>query len=232
MTWYANRIYVNASDEAIEALRGEPSLRGHVFLLRGSLPASWQRGSGMVVLPEAGLLVVKEIGPGDWDRGAATVAAVLEETSAPRRGEHSWYRSGEWLSWNALRGPEGLELRFPDVAELAECDVPPRAFLQYLAHLRARCGQPVTYYLGRTWAGAFLAEAAWVFAEREVLYCRRLTEEVERDPPDEVVVADAGDRRVVGDHLLRLALGHHGLHLPTAYFAPHTRGFDWEARRL
>jgi hypothetical protein len=89
----------------------------------------------------------------------------------------------------------------------------------------------VTYYLGRTWGGDIEGEAAWVFADREVLYCHRVPNDVRVDPPDEVVVVDRDGRSVVRGDVLRLALAHHGVHLPTRYFAPHTRTFDWEARR-
>jgi hypothetical protein len=232
MTWYANRIYVNASDAAIQALRAEPALAGHLFLLSGSLPASWQPGSGELALPGAGLVVVREVGPSDSDDDSDQVAAIFGEPRAPGRRDHSWYGPSEWLSWDALRGPAEVAVRVPDVPELAACDVPPRAFLQYLANLRASCGGAVTYYLGRTFGGGFEGEAAWVFAEREVLYCHRVPQNVNVGPTDEVVVADANGQRVIHDDVLRLALAHHGLHLPTGYFEPHRRRFDWEGRRL
>lgn len=218
MTWYANRIYVNASPSALAALRAEPALDGHLFVLQGTLPATWEQDGGVLELPSEGLAVVKEIGPPDSDEAQAAES-------------HGWYAPGEWLSWDVLRGPREVEVMAPAIDELMECDRPPQRFLQFLAELRARCEQPVTYYLGRTWGGAFEGEAAWVFADREVFYCLRVPQDVRVDPSDEVVVVDRDGRRIVRGDVLRLALGHHGLHLPTAYFAPHTCTFDWEARR-
>jgi hypothetical protein len=235
VTWYANRIYVNASPSVIEALREDPIFEGHLFLLRGALPASWEEGSAQLRLPGEGLVVVKEIGP-EEDEGEAEIAlASIFGEHIPRVPKsHGWYADGEWLSWSKVRGPSDVEVLDPaGIEELAECDVPPLAFLRFLADLHARCGQPVSYYLGRTYGGGPEGEAAWVFAEREVLYCLRVPHDVSVDPADEVVVLDHnGGRRVVRDDVLRLALAHHGVHLPGAWFAPHTRSFDWESRRL
>ncbi|HEY2516685.1 MAG TPA: hypothetical protein VGI39_37705 [Polyangiaceae bacterium] len=211
MTWYANRIYVNASPLALAVLRAEPALRGHLFLLQGTLPTSWEQGGAELELAPGGLAVVKEIGP-----------PASDET--PAAESHEWYSPGERLSWDSLRGSREVAVMAPSIEELMECDRPPRRFLQFLAELRARCEQPVTYYLGRTWGGDMEGEAAWVFADRQVLYCHRT--------PDEVVVVDGDGRRLARGDVLRLALANHGLHLPTGYFAPHTRGFDWATRRL
>jgi hypothetical protein len=235
VTWYANRIYVNASPAVIAALREDPIFEGHLFRLRGTLPASWEKGAGKVRLPRGGLVVVKEVGPATDDDGEAEIALYVAFGPGVGRVEHThdWYAEGEWFSWNQLHGPSDVKVIDPaGLEELAECDVPPRGFLRFLADLHARCGQPVTYYLGRTWGGLRHAEAAWVFAERDVLYCYNPPKDVNADPHDEVVVLDRDGRHVVYGDVLRLALAHHGLHLPTGYFAPHTRTFDWKPWRL
>jgi hypothetical protein len=227
MTWYANRIYVNASERALAALRAERALVGHLFLLQGGVPASWEDGACELPLPCAGLLVAREIGPGDDDDapGTAAIRAVFGETAGAARRGHGWYAPGDWLSWAVLSGPSSVDVMDPAGVEgLEACDRPPVPFLRFLADLHARTGEPVMYYLCRTWGGEREGEAAWVFAEREVFYGDR--------NPDETVAIGRDGRRVVRDDVLRLALAHHGLHLPTSWFAPHTRGFDWERRRL
>lgn len=204
MTWYANRIYLNATPEVLVRLRAEPPLVGHVFLLTGTLPASWQSDAGAVALPEGGLVVVKEVcQPGD---------------------PSGWYPPDAVVSWHALRGSPDINIiDGAHIGDIDEDQKPPAAFLRFLKGIHTAMGVPVTYYCGRMWGGSFDGEFAWAFAEREVVYARlseTQTVELERD-----------GRRVVQGEVLMLALAHHGVHLPTPYFAPHTREFDWASRR-
>jgi hypothetical protein len=106
VTWYANRIYVNASPSVLVALRAEPALGGHLFVLRGMLPASWSRDSGELELPPEGLAVVKEIGPPE------------DSDEAHAAKSHGWYAPNEWLSWGVLRGPRDVEVTIPAIEEL------------------------------------------------------------------------------------------------------------------
>jgi hypothetical protein len=212
MTWYANRIYINATPEALVAVRSEPSFAGHLFLLTGSLPVSTRRGVPELRLPDRGLLVIKEIGSG------------TEQEGEPPK--HWWYAPDEWLSWSALQGPRDQDVIDPsNIQELAEVERPPLAFLRYLRALHVSCNSPVTYYASFMWGGDVESEYAWVFAEHEVVYCDAPAGAVEVD-------ADGNRHRLTDRGVLESALAHHGLDLPTAYFPPHTRKFDWDTRRL
>ena len=71
---------------------------------------------------------------------------------------------------------------------------------------------PITYYSACTFGGDVEWERAWVFAEVE----RRYEHDAETS---------------FGD-VLRKALIDHGVSLPSAYFAPHSRSFDWERFRV
>jgi hypothetical protein len=79
------------------------------------------------------------------------------------------------------------------IDELPECDRPPVAFLQFLKDLHRRSSEAVTYYFGETWGGDFEGEWAWVFAEQEIVYCRRSR--------NETVEIDRSGRRLV-DYVL------------------------------
>jgi hypothetical protein len=203
VTWYANRIYLNATPAVFDRLRAMPALVGHIFHLTGTLPAGWEPNAGSVPLPDGGLVVVKEVcdpsDPGDW------------------------YPSDAVASWHALRGSPDTEVVDADIGRIYEGQRPPKAFLQFLKDLHAATGVPVTYYSGRTWGGLSDGEFAWTFAATEVVYARLSETET-------AVLAHDGRRVVRGDvHVL--ALAHHGVHLSKFYFAPHTRVFDWDSYR-
>ena len=213
MTWYANRVYINATPAVLERLGRESALDGHIFLLTGALPASWRPDSGEVRLPASGLVVVKEIGaPED-------PAEVMD----PQR-LHSWYRKDEFLSWDVLHGPPDIDvLEGAHIHDLVR-EAPPAPFLRYLKALHAATGAPVTYYLGATWGGDIEREYAWVFDGREVVYA--FTSDTS------TIELDAHGRRERSEGVLPLALAHHGIQLPSPYFVPHRTTFDWARYRL
>ncbi len=87
------------------------------------------------------------------------------------------------------------------------------------------CSVPVTYYACSMWGGDVDEEAAWVFAETDLVYRYQSRTETRE--------TDASGQRLIHSGVLSLALAHHGIYLPSSgYFAPHTRGFDWKCRRL
>jgi hypothetical protein len=216
VTWYANRIYLHATPSALARLEAEPALVGHIFLLDGPLLASWQPLAEPVAPPAGGLVVVKEVGeaeePSVW--GA--------EDYSPGRPWHPWHTQNEFVPWDHFHGAASLDIDPPGLRDLIQTEPPPAPFLRFLKDIHIVSGVPVTYYATAMWGGDIESEYAWVFDDREVVYAYRSDEEIV-----EVVEVDRQGRRSRQGDVLQLALAHLGLQLPTGYFAPHTRGFDW-----
>lgn len=208
MTWHASVLYGQATPSLRACLAADPVLGPELHHLR-ELPHRFPRRSLQHDLPPGGLLAVPDVLPPD-DRHRAIVP------------------------WDALFAATGPALRFSPPALLKERGLDPHAWppppaLRYLKDLAQRSGAPLSFYRCEMWGGDVEFEAAWIpgWAPGE---------------PDRVIfhlgepgrVATAIGSRVTleeGDPLRR-TLEFHRLRLPSPYFAPHTRAFDWERCRV
>lgn len=208
MTWHASVIYGQATKRLQACLAADPILGPELHHIR-ELHHRFPRRSLQHDLPPGGLLAVPDVLAPD-DRNRALVP------------------------WDALFGAAGPPLRFSAPALLKERGLDPRVWppppaLRYLKDLAQRAGAPLSLFRAETWGGDVEFEAAWIpgWAPGE---------------PDRVIfhvgepgrVASAVGSRVTveeGDPLRR-TLEFHRLRLPSPYFAPHTREFDWERCRV
>jgi hypothetical protein len=98
---------------------------------------------------------------------------------------------------------------------LGDASQPPMALRLFLTQLAKKLSQPVMYYACGMWGGDIDYEYCLVYSPNEVLFCTHLED-------DQLAKVDA----------LCKGLSEIGLQLPTSYFAPHTRGFEWDRHRL
>ncbi|MEZ4453705.1 MAG: ankyrin repeat domain-containing protein [Nannocystaceae bacterium] len=203
MTWTFCALYAENKAALRERLLAHPLLGPALHHLRPD-----PRGAESLPLPPAGLLVVPNFGPPDHPRMDVEVP------------------------WDALLGPP-RRLTYPAPADLAGHGLSPRAWppaptLYALKDMSIQTGSPIVLYRGEMWGGDIDLEAAWVpgWASAE---------------PDRVLwhaeggafVATASSRPTpLGRDVPRAALEYLRVRLPSAYFLPHTRGFEWSRARI
>lgn len=100
-------------------------------------------------------------------------------------------------------------------ADLHESALPPGPLRTRLAALARQLNEPLAYYSCSMWGGDIDHEFCLLYEPQESLL---MTDVAERDH---------GAERALVQGLQKL-----GLVLPTAFFAPHTRSFDWAAHNL
>jgi hypothetical protein len=125
------------------------------------------------------------------------------------------------LDWTLLVPSDGRVDMLNDavttklVDYLDEEYLPPVALRQFLAQLATQLLQPVLYYGCGMWGGHIESEYCLVYSPREALFC-----------------TNPEDRQFAKVDALCKGLSEIGLHLPTSYFAPHTRGFEWSEHKI
>ena len=116
--------------------------------------------------------------------------------------------------------PEMAPLLQADIAtpladQLSEASLPTQSLRSTLAALALQLQEPVVYYACGMWGGDVDFEYCLTYEPQESLFARDVSER------------GHGTERALDVALMKL-----GLKLPSAFFAPHTRSFDWPAHHL
>ena len=116
--------------------------------------------------------------------------------------------------------PEMTPLLQADIAtpladQLSEASLPALSLRGTLAALAQQLQEPVVYYACGMWGGDVDFEYCLIYEPQESLFVR-----------------DVSERGHDTERALDMALAKLGLTLPSGFFAPHTRSFDWAAHRL
>jgi hypothetical protein len=198
MTWYANEIVLPATDQAMEWVRREPTVRAFAYCVRSIESHPWYDPRAKHGLPVDGLLFVRPVhgrncAAGEWHDDASLDWAKLSPSTP------------------TFPSDETVSRQLADY--LGEDETPPEQFRSFLSGLSRELSCPVLYYACAMWGGDIEFEYTLLYSPQEVL---QLTATTPNAPPGGVQ-----------DSLVP-ALARLGLNLPTAYFAPHTRGFPWE----
>lgn len=120
-----------------------------------------------------------------------------------------------------LSAPEDTQaLLSPQIPELLSADLhesalPPHPLRNHLAALARQLNEPVVYYSCSMWGGDIDHE-----------YCLLY------EPQESLLLTNASERGHGAERALVQGLQKLGLALPTPFFAPHTRSFDWAAHKL
>ena len=133
---------------------------------------------------------------------------------------------GRWydepvLDTALFRAPEDAQaLLNPQIPELLSVDLhesalPTKPLRSQLAVLARQLNEPVVYYSCSMWGGDIDHEFCLLY-----------------EPHESLLMTDVSERGHGAKRALVQGLQKLGLALPTPFFAPHTRSFDWAAHKL
>lgn len=204
VTWFANEIMARAVPSLVDEVAGLPGYIEAVHVVRNLDSHHFHDETVRHGLPPEGLLIVRPVGEPseleDW----------YDERVIP------WLAPSEWNLHELAVTPEAIARLVP-----AAADLPPADFLRALKGLAVRHHTTVTYASFSTWGGANELEYAWVLDEDESVLLNTTTDMVH------LVLRAGHPPRKVDQDLLQALCMRLGLVLPTPYFAPHARSFDW-----
>lgn len=145
------------------------------------------------------------------DQGLLIIRPVFPEDRRPA------------LNWQSLvSSAAGDETPDDDMTEALrkylddDAGGPPAALRRFMGTLAEEMGNPVLYYSCSMWAGSVESEFCLAYTPAERLFT------TDADSPNTEQHADA----------LRAGLALIDVHLPSRFFALHTRDFPWDAHRL
>lgn len=203
MTWYADEIILGASPAALKAVEASPQFASFAYHVRSLAGHDWYRPEQVHDLPEEGLLVIRPLCGTGSEGFEWHGGSVLDGEALP-------YDSSAHEMLDAL-----VSQRLADY--LGADSIPPQALRKAAATLASGLDQPVMYYSCAMWGGDIEYEYALIYEPAELLLLTVL------ESPQGL-----GGR----EDALRSGLARVGLRLPTAYFAPHTRSFPWQAHKI
>lgn len=213
MTWYATEILARCNPALLEAVRSNPILAAHSYLIHEPVDYSINGSEGTFTPPDGGLLVIRPV-------------------CDPETHCAEWHDSPV-LSWHTLAGSADIEAIRPQAlgahidSELVN-ELPPPTFFAYLKKLSNETNARLAFFYCFMWGGDTEVEYLWLFGETEEAA-------IVLRPGVKSKVAQVG---VGGDILLREAdllseaLSYLGAPIPSPFWVPHTRGFPWEHYRL
>lgn len=205
-----------------------------MYLLTDVDGHQWLYPKGRHGMPPNGLLVVREVCNPETDN----------KPYNPNVYESSWHGNSA-IPWADLTGPQEIDIILPpviparsasqvtfDILESSKRAYPPIEFLRYLKHLSRLTGSSITYYHHESGGnGIYEQEFAWTFGNEDKVYVLygydyilEYSNEVTKQLPSLV--------NGIRQSALMVVLRQYGLKLPTHYFAPHTRNFNWNKYRI
>lgn len=215
MNWEANHVYAPARQEVLEALCADPSLTGALYVVDRLDGILMDERSGPYPLPEAGLLVIRELYSGE--------RRLLRWTE------------NEIVSWQPLKGPDDLTVIAADTlgedTYISHLYAPPAAFLRYLKAAAQATHSPLAFYHHTTFGNLTEEEFAWTFgATEDRLYVRNGETTVV------LHTAERGREVLANENVLSLVLRHLGIPLQGGveppFFPLHRMSFPWMRYRL
>lgn len=218
MTWFASQIMTTGTARSLAAVRCNPLFQKNTFHVKNPLDHNWHRPEVIHDVPSEGILFIRPI---------------CERDSY----EAEWHEADEAiLSWDQFEGlngadimvnPEDVKQRFPQIEWFR---FPPAQVLRVAKQLYLETQNSVVFYSCFFWGGSIEIEYAWIFDGPERLIYR-LGDSEDQVSSQILEVGENSEKELEGD-VLCLALQALSCNLSTGFFAPHTRGFDWERVRI
>lgn len=210
MSWFVDEILLPATARARESIAADPLLAPFAYWVRDLRGHAWSLDEHRHDLPKDGVIAIHPV--------RDTRADEDEPADPDALPSLDWSR----LQPAQARCPEPDRIGQRLSAYLLECtgelaSLPPPPMRAYLRELALRVETPVLYHSAFFWGGSAEYEYSLCYREHEALFLTR--------PP-----AEPGDEVV--RHALHDGLGGIGVHLPSPYFALHTRSFPWARHRL
>jgi hypothetical protein len=152
MTWYATEVLARCNPSLLEAVKSNPTLAAHSYLIREPIDYSINESDDTFSPPDGGLLVIRPI-------------------CDPETHCAEWHGVSV-VSWHSLSGSSGVEAIQPqafgghvDGDMLTE--FPPATFFAYLKQLSAQTNARLAFFHCFMWGGDTELEYLWLFGERE-----------------------------------------------------------------
>jgi hypothetical protein len=215
VTWYAHEVIAPGSPKVARIVAGDPMVAPFAYHLHGPVEHAWHSPDVAHGFPGTGLIVVRPV--------CDLVDGVAE-----------WY--GEpVLDWKSLRATDtSSPLDLTAVAQAGGVNdalLPPESFLSFLQALASRADATLLFYSCSMWGGDIEAEYAFVIG-RSPSAIVALPQDRDEDGCPRVVVIEGGRQTPATRDVLSIALSNLDFHIPTPFFAPHTRTFPWQRYRL
>lgn len=213
MTWYATEVLARCNASLIAAVKSEPALAAHSYLISEPIEYHLNGSDFTFVPPEGGLLVIRPI-------------------CDPETHCAEWHEETV-LSWHSLSESSRIEVIPPNalgehVDDDTLAELPPVTFLAYLKQLSIRTGAHLVFFHCFMWGGDTEFEYLWLFGERE-----EAAIVVEPGVKSKVARVGVGcSIHLQQADLLSEALAYLGAPLPSPFWILHTRGFPWERYKL
>lgn len=213
MTWYAAEILATCNPLLLEAVKGDPALAAHSYLIREPIKFELNGSEYSFIPPKGGLLVIRPVC--DPDEHCA-----------------DWHEEPV-VSWHSLVGPSDIRTISPKALGSHVDDemlhvFPPAAFFSYLKTLSATTNARLAFFYCFMWGGDTEFEHLWLFGERE-----EASQVLEPGVKSKVVqVTVGGNVQQREADLLSEALTYLGAPISSPYWIPHTRGFPWEQYKV
>ncbi|MCB9457575.1 MAG: hypothetical protein H6671_16435 [Anaerolineaceae bacterium] len=233
MVWYASQIFAEPTPEVRSIFAAHPTLSRGLYLLDHLEGHRWPEGVFAKVefphgLPPNGLLVVREV-------------------CAPDSIEAE-YHGPDALMWDTIIGlSEAKVLRLSHIPLASNGVVyydnpragihPPTSFLKYLKDVSTKTDTVISFYHYFSAAEmTTIQELAWVFDEQDSVYVQHVPIAYKITQFTATKTSELPRREELADKygytVLQRVLRHFGLDLPSRYFAPHTRHFEWEKYKV
>jgi hypothetical protein len=202
MTWYANEVLMSASARAIGRISQDSLLQRFAYVIKNLDDYSWYIPEHKHDLPPDGLLVVRPV---------RSLSSEMDWYDEPIL---DWASLPE-MSQTAANLDEKVEVRLREY--VGDENIPPRPFRMFLSSLATEIGSPVLYYACFMWGGDIESEYCLLYAPNEILMMTQI----------ESKNVDCVTENALKDGLVAI-----GIHLKSWFFAPHTRSFPWETKRI
>lgn len=214
MNWEVSHVYAPAREALLETLCANPALTGALYIVDRLDGILVDERDGPYPLPEAGLLVARELYSGE--------RRLLRWTE------------NEIASWQTLKGPRDLAVISADSlgedTYISHLYAPPASFLRFLKATSQQAHSPLAFYHQTTFNGETEEEFAWMFGSGEDrLYVRNGETTVVQHTPREREV-------LTNENVLSLVLRHFGVPLSGGierpFFPLHRMTFPWSRYQL
>jgi len=217
MTWYASEIIAPGKPSVLTAVSHVPEFGGHVYHVTNPIRFAWHRPEAAHSVPDDGLVFIRAI---------CDPAAHIAD----------WHEDDEILRFDRFLNVPGSDVSLkPDAVvsrrpKLEGWDLPSEQVLRVAKRLAVDSKSTVAYYYCFCWGGDVEVEYSWVFGDSERVLIRQSVNDTVA--LNRLVEIDLADERERDEDVLVRTLSAVGCDLPTPFFAPHTRSWEWQNFRV
>jgi hypothetical protein len=181
-----------------------------LYLITDLSDYPWYRSEHRHGLPAGGLIVVREL----------CFADTHNESN-------DWWHGEDAILWDAEPGSWPVilpSLLSADSKNERLEEIVPVGFLQSIKEISVEVGSTLTYYHHAMWGGDTEYEFAWIFGTED-----RATKFLDYEKVMQIRIGNPPES--MRGSVLKSVMSQLGVSIPTGYFAPHARRFNWHRYR-